>query len=876
MSAEEIQNPNQFYLRARLPEYLRVVVIGAILIALIAIIVGFYRERSKTAFKLRGEHVALSTDVVAEVNNYERLESENGEKKYYIKADLARTFSDNHQELSNVYLETFAEDGASSNKLTSSSALYIPGENKTFTAYLKGAVKIISNSLAVRTENLIYTHADQKAESDELVEFEREGIKGRSFGAIARIADRHIDLLRNVEIEASDSPVLMNAGIGNAKLIANSASFDHGNGRIDLDGEVKITLNSDVGNSGPRSTEVTASKGVAIFSIVESKRPALRIVELFEKVHIATAEPGQPVTTIDAGYAKYDKETDRFDLKDGTRILVHPQGSSTEIRSSEAIFEQTAKKAALTGNATITQGSSYVSGDSIFADLFAGNKVKNAVARGNCIANQMSTDRTTSVTAPELNVSFSESGDLISANAIGQSTAELLPTDTSQYTRARMDSLKGIGLSFRGAGIIQAMRTDGRTTINLSVPDVGPDAADKRVTADTVRTIFSPNGKDIAKAEAVGKAELAVEPHSPSPTNYRVLINAPRFDCDFFPTGNRARLCTGSTKAKALRVPTVSSAGRGDQSLTADRLSAKFAETSGNVESFEAIGSAKFVELDRNASANQIIYGSSDEIVRLRGGEPTVWDSRARAKAGEIDWDIHRDRSYLRNGVSTTYYNRGQMKDSTPFTASDKPIFATSETAEFDHKAETANYRTNARAWQDNSYVRADSLFIDQSAGRLTAEGNVQSLLYSTKTKQRGGAAVPISASAGMMVYDRGSHSLKYSANVDIRQGADRLTAKEADVLLSKTGEMERTVATTNVVITQPGRRASGDWVQYLASEESAVIRGNPAEVIDAANGAMRGGELTFYLRNERLQSQGASRENAAGRIRTVYKTKPN
>jgi len=44
---------------------------------------------------------------VAQVNGYERLETDGDIPKYYIKADKATTFSDNHQEMENVYLQIY-------------------------------------------------------------------------------------------------------------------------------------------------------------------------------------------------------------------------------------------------------------------------------------------------------------------------------------------------------------------------------------------------------------------------------------------------------------------------------------------------------------------------------------------------------------------------------------------------------------------------------------------------------------------------------------------------------------------------------------------------------------------------------------------------
>ncbi len=74
-------------------------------VAVIVVAVGFYRERSKAAFKLKSEHTQLSTDVVSEVSGYERRETDDGITKYFIKAEHAKTFADNHLELDNVYLE---------------------------------------------------------------------------------------------------------------------------------------------------------------------------------------------------------------------------------------------------------------------------------------------------------------------------------------------------------------------------------------------------------------------------------------------------------------------------------------------------------------------------------------------------------------------------------------------------------------------------------------------------------------------------------------------------------------------------------------------------------------------------------------------------
>ena len=258
----------------------------------------------------------------------------------------------------------------------------------------------------------------------------------------------------------------------------------------------------------------------------------------------------------------------------------------------------------------------------------------------------------------------------------------------------------------------------------------------------------------------------------------------------------------------------------------------------------------------------------------MRGGEPTFWDSSARAKAPEIDWDTKAQRSYLRGGVSTTYYSRKKTGDAAPFGSSDKPVFTTSQSMELDQKTEVALFSGNARAWQDNNYVRGDQLVIDQQNGTFKADGSVQSLLYDAKQKRKSANACPVYAAAASLNYSHNDRILKYRKSVDIRQGTDRLSAESADIFLDENNDMVKTVVENGVTITQPGRKAVGDWAEYTAETEVAVLRGNPARVDDAENGTSQGGQITVYLRDNRVLSQGETKQNPTAQTRSVYKVK--
>ncbi len=886
MAVEDNKSDKNFRLRASLPRIFRYAAMAFLAVTILVVVAGFYRARSKSTFKLKSEHTQLSTDVTAEINGYERLETDGGLLKYYIKADYAKTFSDNHQELENAYIEVFDDAGNPADKMTAQKVLYVPAENKNFTAYMNGDVNIETrDALKIKTNNITYNRANETADADELIEFERENVRGKSFGATVKMGEKRVDLLKDVEIETFESPELVKSNVRYAKINANSASFDQTANKIELNENVAIKIESKSKSTGnPIKTDISSNRASVIFFRDPSQpKPQtgtpsaqLKKFELFENVKIVSTENGASPTNIDAGYALYDKDADRFELKNGTHIVAAEKDKPTDIRASEAIYEQSALKLALTGNVEITQGSDYLKGDTVNADLFADRKVKSAVVRGNAYARKVTDVQTATISAPELNADFNDARQLLNANAIGQSVAEIVPSDGKKYSLVTFSAQRGVGVLFKGEGLIDKLRTDGRTTIKLNAANYGSKAANKTVTADAVTTAFYDDGKNIRKAEAVGNAEVVVQPLSASAQNYVTTIDAPRFDCDFYPTGNNAKTCVGGKKTKTVRVPTVPSDKRGTQTLLADQLNTEFNAETQDVDKMDASGNAKFTELDRNAIASQFTYTAVDEMLRLRGGEPTFWDSQGRSKAREIDLEKKTNRSYLRGGVSTTYYSRKHIKNSAPFASQDKPVFVTSDAAEFDQEAETATFTGNARGWQANNYVRADRLFIKQADGKFLADGNVQSAVYNAKQKQKGKeSTVPVYASAKSMTFDRNTHLIQYRENVDIRQGTDRLTSGAADVYLDENNELSKTVAENGVVITQPGRRASGNWVQYSSSDEVAVLRGDPASVNDSVNGSSQAGELTFMMRENRVISEGKSKQNTSGRIRTVYKVDP-
>jgi lipopolysaccharide transport protein LptA len=309
--------------------------------------------------------------------------------------------------------------------------------------------------------------------------------------------------------------------------------------------------------------------------------------------------------------------------------------------------------------------------------------------------------------------------------------------------------------------------------------------------------------------------------------------------------------------------------------VASDRLTLFFDERTGSIARFDAAGKAKFIELDQSAIADSFSFVSGSEVVQLRGGGPAAWDSTARIKAREIDWDTRNGRSTYRGGVSSTYYRAGSIGTASPFGDDSKPFYVTSETAELDHQNEVGVFIGNARGWQGSNYVRGDRLELRKSDSQMNAKGSVQSMLYNArKVKGNADGTMPVSAAASEMHYDGKAKTISYTGGVDIRQGQDRMTGGAAFIQLDDRNEMSQTKLDSNVAIVQAGRKAYGDGFVYTASDDRIFLRGRPARVEDLERGASQGEELVIYLSDNRMTGEGRSKANPNGRVRNIYKVK--
>jgi lipopolysaccharide export system protein LptA len=345
---------------------------------------------------------------------------------------------------------------------------------------------------------------------------------------------------------------------------------------------------------------------------------------------------------------------------------------------------------------------------------------------------------------------------------------------------------------------------------------------------------------------------------------------------DFFETGNLGREFNADGGVRVDIEPTAAD-GRLARTTTSATARAEFDRESQDVSRMDQDGDFKYVEGERNATSGHATYTAADDLTALRGqsstGRPTVWDSKSRTQADEIDIRSAAGTSAGRGDVRTTYYSPESAGNATPFRTK-SPVFLTA--ARVDARGSgggVAVYTGAARAWQDDNYVRGDTITLYNTDRRMEAAGNVESVLYRTNQKDAKGNAstVPVFTTASRMTYTDVERKVHYEGGVYSRQTPDEIKSDTQDVWLTQGDDstVDHMIAVGNVLMTEPGRTGRGDRLVYTAADQKAVLTGSNARVEDTEQGTTTGEELTFYVGGERIRVAG---KNGAGRVKSTHR----
>ena len=326
-----------------------------------------------------------------------------------------------------------------------------------------------------------------------------------------------------------------------------------------------------------------------------------------------------------------------------------------------------------------------------------------------------------------------------------------------------------------------------------------------------------------------------------------------------------------------------------------------------------------------HASAAQAEYHASDEVLHLTG-DPHLRNDTLAMTADKVDY--HRDSGDAAawGDVKATYIQEpaeqgtagAPAQASGPSLGGDGPVHVVADHAQLTRSTSLSIFYGSAsalaRMWQGGDAVAAPVLELSRVTQTLDAHGapgQRGAVVHSTlgvradkgagngSSASSGGSAKGPAASAGTNPFAQGSgalggapsrltsETLHYSdkeRRADLRgavvaeQPNGTIHADQAVVYLTpnvpgKPSGVDHIVATHHVVITQPGRRGTGDKLVYTAADGRYVLTGSPGQLprmSDTAKGTTTGAALIFRSPDDSVEvsnqaDQGASSASSAG-----------
>jgi len=337
----------------------------------------------------------------------------------------------------------------------------------------------------------------------------------------------------------------------------------------------------------------------------------------------------------------------------------------------------------------------------------------------------------------------------------------------------------------------------------------------------------------------------------------------------------RAEIHSGDTDAMADRLnvamdtaghPTMAEAGgnvvwmqtlaKAQRRGTSDNLTVRF--TAGQVASAVERGAVTITQGDQEVRAAEAAYTAADQTVDLTGGVAGQ-DPQTRFHARQARWTgAANGGGHLHASGGVSVQRSGGMAT---IVAGTGTVVITSDQMDWTlgaDKSSHGDFTGGVRLMQSPNLLRADQVAINATAQTLTAAGHV-----TTNLAQNG---KPVTIAAGNLRFEQAKHSAIYENGVKLSSAQGTLLAPQLAVQLNpKGGGLESGLASGGVELTQVGRIAKAEQVDYDFKQQRIVLSGGSPSITDAEHGEVSGDPLTFLMASDEIQVGGKPGARAKG-----------
>ncbi len=528
--------------------------------------------------------------------------------------------------------------------------------------------------------------------------------------------------------------------------------------------------------------------------------------------------------------ATYDSHSSLLTLQSAVRFLTTDKHQAT-LTAQSAVITKEPRKAVLQ-SARLEQPSRTIQADRLTVLLRDDNNIDRIQAAGNIQAAQ-SGQKAFNVSAPEAEFLMGERNQVRSGILSGGVNFSQPGASPAQGKAGRLVLAFGPNnqvLKGRAEESVQATQ--------------GPPGKSMQIQSDAL-DLFMENGKRLGKAVTSGAAQILV-----TQGNLKHVITAGQFQATFN-AQNRPSSVVGTSNARIV----TSTPGQPDRITTSRDLTANF-NAQGAISLLEQSGDFHLQEGTRTATADRARYVLAEDAVTLLGS-PRVMDSGVSLTANSVELNRKTNIATAEGDVKTTYVDL-KAQPSGAMLASAEPIHVTGTKMTASRSAEVAKF-TKARLWQGVNIIEGPVISFDRQHRSVEAQGSPGNQVSTVFVQ--GDKKTPVNVTSDRLSYVDADRKAVFSGHVLIRGADATMTAENVQVILSPHGnqassQLDRIIATGDIVIQQKARKATGNLLVYTAQDEKFVLtasEGRSPSIFDAEQGQITGDSLTFFTRDDRV-----------------------
>jgi len=281
-------------------------------------------------------------------------------------------------------------------------------------------------------------------------------------------------------------------------------------------------------------------------------------------------------------------------------------------------------------------------------------------------------------------------------------------------------------------------------------------------------------------------------------------------------------------------------------------------------------------------------YHASNQVLRLTG-DPRLNDGESLQLAATV-LDYHRDSGDASaDGAVKAIYTQPKNQKGTqpsansgPSLGGDGPVHITADRAQLHHATNVSIFygsaSTPARIWQADNSILAPVLELTRNPSTLKAHGEENNTAPVVSANLASGFGAKhersvVRVHSQTLVYSDADRRGDFRGSVTAEDPNGVIHADQAQVYLtpaqkppagsasqSAQTQLDRIVATGHVVITQPGRRGSGEKLIYTADDGKYILTGSPGSlprIADQSKGTTTGATLIFNSQDDSVVVSG-------------------